>query len=78
MFAFWFMEFQKKGRIISFWNFKLFNKNTWDISEKRTKELNLTLSIEYKSITPTVRDLIDYEADTVLKYLKGVKNESKN
>lgn len=72
------MEFQKKGRIISFWNFKLFNKNTWDISEKRTKELNLTLSIEYKSITPTVRDLIDYEADTVLKYLKGVKNESKN
>lgn len=62
----------KRGRIISFWHFKLFDKNTWDINERRTKDLDLKLSIEYQPIKPTMRDLKNCEADIVLKYLEGV------
>lgn len=38
----------KKGRRISFFNCKVSDKNTWDIKEWKTPELNIILKIKYE------------------------------
>ena len=38
----------KRGRLISFFNCKVSDKNTWDIKEWKTPELNIILKIKYK------------------------------
>lgn len=51
----------KKGRCISFFDFKFKDKNTWDIREWKYSDLNITIKYEYKEDT-------HYSIDEILQY----------
>ena len=60
----------KKGRLISFFNFSFFNKNTWDIKEWKNP-LNITLTIEYHKYNPSIDEVLKWhEQEKAIKYLK--------
>lgn len=54
----------KKGRVISFWNFSFFKKNTWDIREWKYSNPNITIEYEY-------RDIKNYSINDIMKYHNG-------
>ena len=54
----------KKGRVISFFNFNIFKKNSWDIKEWKYKNPNITIKIDYVPIK-------NYSLQDVLKYHDG-------
>ena len=59
----------KKGRIISFFNFSFFNKNTWDIVEWK-KPLNITLTIKYIKYNPSIKEIFDWsDSEKAIQYL---------
>lgn len=58
----------KRGRIVSFFDFKLFDRNTWDIKEWK-EELNIEVKIYNKEINATVKDLRYFDAVKVKKYI---------
>lgn len=51
----------KKGRVISFFDFKFKNRNTWDIREWKHPNLNIIIKYEYKENT-------HYSVDEILQY----------
>lgn len=59
----------KKGRIVSFFDVSLFNKNTWDVKEWK-KPLNIEIRIYNKEKRATMYDLRHFDAKDVQKYLK--------
>jgi len=60
----------KKGRLVSFFNGSLFNKNTHDIKEWKTP-LNITVKHEYKKKLGVSIDYVLkwYDVDKAIKYL---------
>ena len=58
----------KKGRIVSFFGHRLFDKNTWDIKEWK-EELNIEVKVYYLERNATVEDLKYFDAAQVKKYL---------
>ena len=58
----------KKGRIVSFFGHRLFDKNTWDIKEWK-EELNVEVKVYYLERNATVEDLKHFDAVQVKKYL---------
>ena len=58
----------KKGRRVSFFGFRLFDKNTWDIKEWK-EELNVEVKVYYLERNATVEDLKYFDAVQVKKYL---------
>ena len=64
----------RKGRVLSFFDFKFFNKNTWDIKEWKS-DLNLLIIQTYKEFIPPS---IDYvlkwsETDKAIQYINERK-----
>jgi hypothetical protein len=59
----------KKGRLVSFFNSSLFNKNTWDIKEWKSS-LNITIRIYNQQKRATMYDLRHFDAKDVQKYLE--------
>lgn len=61
----------KKGRIVSFFNCALFDRNTWDIKEWKTP-LNITLksSARKRSNVSIAEVLKWHDADKAIQYLK--------
>lgn len=64
----------KKGRRISFFNCKVSDKNTWDIKEWKTPELNITLKIKYEkrnSNCISLNEILNwYDHEKAMIYLK--------
>ena len=60
----------KRGRVISFFNGSLFNKNNWDIKEWKQKEFDIIIKIQYKKEKITLRELQNYDVELVNQYLK--------
>ena len=58
----------KKGRRVSFFGHRLFDKNTWDIKEWK-EELNVEVKVYYLERNATVEDLKHFDAVQVKKYL---------
>ena len=58
----------KKGRRVSFFGCRLFDKNTWDIKEWK-EELNIEVKVYYLERNATVEDLKYFDAVQVKKYL---------
>ena len=63
----------KKGRVISFFQGSLFNKNNWDIKEWKQKELDIVLKIQYEKEKITLRELQNYDVELVNQFLKDKK-----
>ena len=63
----------KKGRLISFFDGSLFNKNNWDIKEWKQKELDIILKIQYEKEKITLRELQNYDVELVNQFLKDKK-----
>lgn len=61
----------KRGRIVSFFDAKILNKNTWDIKEWKSP-LNMKLTIQYKEMTPPSIDevLKWYDSTKAIQYLR--------
>ena len=60
----------KKGKIISFFNYNIFKKETWDVKEWKSK-LNLLVSWEYTELHPSIDYILKYhDSDMAIKYLK--------
>lgn len=59
----------KKGRIVSFFHVKLFDKNTWDIKEWK-EELNIEVRVFYTEKNTLFEDLECLETAKIKKYLK--------
>lgn len=60
----------KKGKQISFFNFNIFKKETWDIKEWKNK-LNLLVSWQYKECNPSIDAILKYyDSAKAIKYLK--------
>ena len=58
----------KKGRIVSFFGHRLFDKNTWDIKEWK-EGLNVEVKVYYLERNATAEDLKHFDAVQVKKYL---------
>lgn len=58
----------KKGRRVSFFNAKLFDKNTWDIKEWK-EELNIEVRVYHTEKNASFEDLKHFDAVKVKKYL---------
>ena len=56
----------KNDRIISFFNFHLFKKETWDIRKSKYPELNITVEYEYVEIK-------HWSIERITKYWDGEK-----
>ena len=64
----------KKGRVVSFFNFSLFNKITWDIFEWKNEPLDLVVAYEYKKFTPSLEEIYKWhDADKAIQYLEERK-----
>ena len=60
-----------KGRRISFFNFSLFNSNTWDIKEWKTKDLNIVVKFSTKKATVSLVEILRWHnSDKAIQYLK--------
>jgi hypothetical protein len=59
----------KKGRRVSFFHSKLFDKNTWDIKEWKEKELNIEVRVYHTERKASIEDLKYFDATKVKKYL---------
>lgn len=60
-----------KGRRISFFNFSLFNSNTWDIKEWKTKDLNIMVKFFTKKATVSLSEILKWHnSDKAIQYLK--------
>ena len=60
----------KKGKSISFFNFNIFKKETWDIKEWKD-DLNLLVVWEYEEYKPTIDSILKYyDSEKAIKYLK--------
>ena len=60
----------QKGKSISFFDFNIFKKETWDIKEWK-KDLNLLIIWKYEEYKPTLDSILKYsEYEKVIKYLK--------
>lgn len=61
----------KRGRIVSFFDAEIRDKNTWDIKEWKSP-LNMKLTIQYKEMTPPSIDevLKWYDGNKAIQYLK--------
>ena len=60
----------KKGKSISFFDFNIFKKETWDIKEWKN-DLNLLVVWEYEEYKPTIDSILKYyDSEKAIKYLK--------
>lgn len=60
----------KKGRLISFFNGSLFDKNTWDIKEWKTPSIGLTIETYYEEKKyVTLKEILNFNADLAIQYL---------
>lgn len=60
----------KRGKLISFFNFNIFKKETWDIKEWKN-DLNLLIVWEYEEYKPTIDSILKYyDSEKAIKYLK--------
>ena len=60
----------KKGKLISFFDFNIFKKETWDIKEWKN-DLNLLVVWEYEEYKPTIDSILKYyDSEKAIKYLK--------
>lgn len=60
----------KKGKIVSFFNYNIFKRETWDIKEWKSK-LNLLITWEYGELNPSIDYILKYhDSDMAIKYLK--------
>lgn len=60
----------KKGRLISFFNFSLFKKITWDIREWKYPDPNLTIKLEVKEKKVSISEILKWHnADEAIQYL---------
>lgn len=55
----------KKGRVVSFFSDRWFDKDSRDVKEWKTSDLHITLTIRYKEDNPSI--------DRVMKYHDGEK-----
>lgn len=60
----------KRGRIISFFDISLFNKNDWDIKEWKQKNFDIVIKIQCEKEKITPKELQDYDIELVNQYLK--------
>lgn len=61
----------KRGRIISFFEGGLTDKNRRDIKEWKTPELNMKLVITYEVMPCSLNDIINYwDSDKAIQYLR--------
>ena len=58
----------KKGRRVSFFDGKLFDKNTWDVKEWK-EELNIEVRVYHTERNASFEDLKHFDAVKVKKYL---------
>jgi len=60
-----------KGRVISFFNSSLFDSNTWDIKEWKTKDLNIVIKFSTKKATVSLAEILKWhDSDKAIQYLK--------
>ena len=60
----------KKGRIVSFFNCSLFDRNTWDIKEWKTP-LNITIKSSTRKRNMSIAEVLKWhDADKAIQYLK--------
>lgn len=63
----------KKGRLVSFFSNKLFpiRGDFADVKEWKHKDLNITISYEYKEYVPTLNEVFDWhDTNTAIQWLK--------
>ena len=58
----------KKGRLVSFFDGRLFDKNTWDVKEWK-EELNIEIKVYHIERNATLEDLKHFDVVKVKKYL---------
>ena len=58
----------KKGRLVSFFDGRLFDKNTWDVKEWK-EELNIEVKVYHIERNATLEDLKHFDVVKVKKYL---------
>lgn len=60
-----------KGRVISFFYSSLFDSNTWDIKEWKTKDLNIVVKFSTKKATVSLAEILKWhDSDKAIQYLK--------
>lgn len=60
----------QKGKLISFFNFNIFKKETWDIKEWKN-DLNLLVVWKYEEYKPKIDSILKYyDSEKAIKYLK--------
>ena len=59
----------KKGRLVSFFDSSLFNKNTWDVKEWKSP-LNIEVKVYHIERNASLEDLKYFDAVDVKKYLE--------
>jgi len=60
----------KKGRVISWYNCSLFNRNTWDIKEWKAP-LNVTIKSSTRKRNMSIAEVLKWhDADKAIQYLK--------
>lgn len=60
----------KKGRVISWYDCSLFNRNTWDIKEWKTP-LNITIKSSTRKRNMSIAEVLKWhDADKAIQYLK--------
>lgn len=60
----------KKGRLLSFWNCSLFDKNTWDIKEWKTSSIGVIVETSYEEDENTsLKEILNFNADLAIQYL---------
>lgn len=60
----------KRGKYLSFNDFNLFKRYTWDIAQWRHPEMKIELKFHYKEIHPSINEILRYHnGEKTMQYL---------
>ena len=60
----------KRGKYLSFDDFNLFKRHTWDIAEWRHPEMKIELKFHYEEIHPSIKEVLHYHnGEKAMQYL---------
>ena len=60
----------KKGKYLSFNDFHLFKRGTWDIAEWRHPEMKIEMKVHYKELNPSIDRILHYNnGELAIQYL---------